>query len=148
MLSGYQGYNPYVLARNWGAIHTDIGSRQSTPADVGFLFERLDRHEILSDLSRQTLLSIMRTDATDRDLPALVNGLPQAERPYFADKNGLVFEDQLNVMADAGYYEKNNCAYTIVVVANKIDPAFKNKINEVYSDLSSTAFKYFCRQNQ
>jgi len=78
MLTTYEGFNPYTLARGWGAVHTDIGNRQSTPADVAILFERLNRHEILSESSRQELLSIMRTHSPDRELPALVKGLPDA----------------------------------------------------------------------
>jgi beta-lactamase class A len=146
MLDNYGGFNPYTLARNWGAVHTDIGNRQSTPADVAYLFERLNRHEILSERSRQELLAIMRTHSPDRELPALVKGLPDAERPYFADKNGLVFEDLLNVIADAGYYENGDCAFTVVVVTNKVDPAYKTKIDEVISGLSDAAYRNFCRQ--
>ena len=148
MLSTYGGFNPYTLAKNWGAVHTDIGNRQSTPADVAHLFERLDRHELLSERSRQELLAIMRMHSPDRELPALVKGLPLAERPYLADKNGLVFEDQLNVMADAGYYEKGDCSFVVVAAANKIDPAYKIKINDVFAGLSAAAYKYFCRQAQ
>jgi hypothetical protein len=112
------------------------------------LFERLDHHELLSERSRQELLAIMRTHSPDRELPALVKGLPVSEQPYFADKNGLVFEDQLNVIADAGYYEKGGCSFTVVVVTNKVDPAFKTKIDGIFSGLSAAAYKYYCRQTQ
>jgi len=148
MLSNYPGFNPYTLTRSWGAVHTDIGNRQSTPADVTYVLERLARHEILSERSRQELLAIMRTHSADRELPALVKGLPETERPYFADKNGLVFEDNLNVIADAGFYEKGDCSFAVVVVTNRVDPAFKTKINDVISGLSAAAYNNYCRQTQ
>ena len=148
MLDTYQGFNPYFLIHNLGAVHTDVGSRQSTPADVGYIFERIDRHEILSERSRQELLAIMRTHTSDRELPALVKGLPIAQRPYFADKNGLVFEDQLNVISDAGYYENGTCAFTVVVVTNRVDPAYKTKIDEIITSLAESAYRNFCRQTQ
>ena len=145
MLSNYQGFNPYNLTKSWGAVHTDIGNRQSTPADVALIFEKLDKNEILTDQSRQRLLNIMRTNSPDRDLPALVKGVPVDQRQYFADKNGLVFEDELNVIADAGYFVNDTCAYTLVIVTNKIDPANKLKINEIITDLSGITYKNFCQ---
>ncbi|MCE1253377.1 MAG: class A beta-lactamase-related serine hydrolase [Anaerolineae bacterium] len=145
MLSNYPDFNIYRLTKNWGAVHTDSGERQSTPGDVVLLFERLYWHQILSDSSRNELLKIMRTKAVDREMPALVRGLPEEERAYMADKNGLVYEDNLNVIADAAYFEKENCAFALMVVTNKIDPAHKGKINDVIAGLSASAYKNNCR---
>ena len=146
MLGNYPDFNVYRLTKNWGTIHTDSGERQSTPADVVLLFERLYWHQILSDSSRSELLSIMRTTAVDRDLPALVQGLPEGVRPYMADKNGMVYEDTLNVIADAGYFENDTCAFAIMVVTNKIDPAHKGRINEIIAEIAASAYKNNCRQ--
>jgi len=107
------------LVESWGAVHTTIEPRSSTPADLALLWRMLYMGELLSEESTNTLLEILRTPSAGDEL-RIGGGLPEAARAGMAHKTGTTFEKGLGVVADTAVVEVRDTAYVIVVLGSKV----------------------------
>jgi len=124
MLLDYLNGQPDVhlqdLVESWGALHTTIVPRQSTPADLALLWKRLYHGELLSEGRMEALLAILRTPSAGDEL-RIGAGLPEAARAGMAHKTGTTFEKGLGVVADTAVIEAGDAAYVIVVLGNQVN---------------------------
>jgi beta-lactamase class A len=123
MLLEYLNSRPDVhlqeQVESWGAVHTTIEPRSSTPADLALLWKRLYRGELLSKSLTDELLAILRTLSAGDEL-RIGGGLPEAARAGMAHKTGTTFEAGLGVVADTAVVEVGDIAYVIVVLGNQV----------------------------
>ena len=141
-LNNQADYNAFVLARQWGAKHTMFGPRQSTASDLGLLLKRLYQKEVLSDKSRQVFFTIL--NSPDRKLSPVNQGIPESQRGYLIEKNSNVFTESLNIMADTALFSRDDCAYTITILTNKVEPLMKDQASDLIKSISQSAFSAYC----
>lgn len=132
------------LVETWGAIHTTIEPRQSTPEDLALLWKRLYRGELLSEASTQQLLAILRSPSAGDEL-CIGGGIPESARPGMAHKNGVTFESGLGVVADSGVVEADGTAYVIVVIGNQVKWEDYDAAMNLIAQISRAAFIEFIR---
>jgi beta-lactamase class A len=141
-LNTQPGAHFQALVESWGASHTVIEPRQSTPADLALIWKRLYRGELLSEASTRRLLEILRFPSAGDEL-AIGGGLPESQRAYLAHKNGTTFENGLGVVADAGVIENGDSAYVIVVIGNQIGWADADAATNLISRISREVYRVF-----
>ena len=141
-LNNQEGYNAYVLAKSWGALRTTFGPRQSTPADLGLLLKRLYSKEILSEQSRQIFFSILQTSG--QKISPVSQAIPESQRSYLVEKNSNVFTESLNIMADTALFQRDDCAYTLTILTNKVEPLLQDKVANLMEAISKETFNAYC----
>lgn len=104
---------------SWGLAHTTIEPRQTTPADLGLLWKKLYRGELLTDASTEKLLEVLRIPSAGDEL-RIGAGLPEELRTTMAHKTGTTFESGLGVVADSAVVKAGETAYVIVVLGNQV----------------------------
>ena len=105
--------------KTWGAACTTITPRRTTPADLGLLWGKLYRGELLGQEATQTLLRVLRAPSPP-DRERIGGGLPESVRAGLAHKTGTLFQDGWGVVADGGVVTTPTGAYVIVVIGNAV----------------------------
>jgi hypothetical protein len=111
---------PLALVQEWGGGSTTFKPRRTTASELGLLWKRFYRGELLSPGSTAALLEILRFPSAGDD-GGLYAGLPQDAPIFLAHVAGATFESDLGVAADAGVVETGQGAYVIVVLANGVE---------------------------
>lgn len=127
---------------DWGAVHTTLEPRRSTPADLALLLRRLVRGELLSPESTANLLEILRTPSRGDD-ERIGAGLPEAARASLAHKTGTVFQDGWGVVADIGVVESPAGPLVMVVLGNHIEWVDYERAMVQIARVAQAAYVYF-----
>ena len=148
MLLDYLNSQPDVhlqeLVESWGAAHTTIEPRSSTPADLALLWKRLYLGELLSKELTDKLLEILRTPSAGDEL-RIGGGLPEDVRAHMAHKTGTTFESGLGVVADTAVVEAGDTAYVIVVLSSKVKWVDFDEALKLIAQISRVAYTEFIR---
>ena len=123
-----------------------VEPRQSTPHDLGLLYERVARGELLSATSREYLFSLLREPSRGDD-ERIGASLPECGREWVAHKPGTTFESGLDVVADAGYVRVGTLEYVIVVLGNAVAWVDYEEGMRVIADISSVTLSDFYREH-
>lgn len=130
---------------DWGAAHTTLEPRRSTPADLALLLRRFYRGELLSHQSTAALMEILRTPSRGDD-ERIGAGLPEALRANLAHKTGTVFQDGWGVVADIGVVETDAGPLGIIVLGNHIEWVNYERAMAQISRMAQAAYVYFVPQ--
>jgi beta-lactamase class A len=141
-LDSQPGPHIQEMVESWGATHTTIELRSSTPADLALLWKRLYRGELLSEISTSKLLAILRTASAGDEL-RIGGGLPEDVRPGMAHKTGTTFENGLGVVADTAVVEAGEVAYTIVVLGNKVKWVDYDEAMNLIAEISRAVYRKY-----
>lgn len=136
------GFRLQQQITDWGATHTTLEPRRSTPADLALLLRRLYRGELLSPDSTAALLEILRTPSRGDD-ERIGAGLPGAARASLAHKTGTVFQDGWGVVADIGVVESPAGPLVMVVLGNHIDWVDYERAMAQIARVAQAAYVYF-----
>ncbi len=105
------------LLAEWGAPHTDLGSRYSTPRDIASLYETLYFGDAITPEGRAILLDLLATYTPNDDtrLGVLRPSLPDGAEFY--NKRGSVTADRL-IIGDSALvaWDANGTRHTYVLV--------------------------------
>ena len=111
--------------QSWGAIHTDLSKRHSTPDDIARLYESLYFGKAITPEGRQIILDYMSayTPNDDTRLGVLRPSLPSGAQFY--NKRGTVTEGIL-VVGDAALFtwpqDGKEKVYVVVILSYPGDP--------------------------
>jgi beta-lactamase class A len=106
------------LLESWGAPHTDIGSRHSTPRDIASLYESLYFGDAITPQGRAIILDLLAAYTANDNIRfgVLRPSLPDGAEYY--DKRGTITQDRL-VVGDSALiaWETNGRRHVYVLVA-------------------------------
>jgi beta-lactamase class A len=143
-LNSQDDVNLQEQVESWGALHTTIEPRSSTPADLALLWKRLYLGELLTEESTAKLLEILRTPSAGDEL-RIGGGLPEAARAGMAHKTGTTFEKGLGVVADTAVVEAGDTAYVIVVLSSKVNWVDFDEALNLIAQISRAVYSEYFR---